>query len=54
MRFADNLPIFIALMMTGLIWSRYSMVIIPKNYSLLAVNVFVFGTSAVQCGRIWR
>ncbi|XP_030241434.1 mitochondrial pyruvate carrier 2 isoform X1 [Drosophila navojoa] len=29
---------------TGLIWSRYSVVIIPKNYSLLAVNLVVFLT----------
>ncbi|KAH8271691.1 hypothetical protein KR044_001184 [Drosophila immigrans] len=29
---------------TGLIWSRYSVVIIPKNYSLLAVNMVVFAT----------
>lgn len=41
-------------MLTGLIWSRYSMVIIPKNYSLFAVNVFVFGTSAIQCSRIFQ
>lgn len=44
----------IALMLTGLIWSRYSMVIIPKNYSLLAVNVFVFGTAGIQVGRIFK
>ncbi|KAI8967738.1 mitochondrial pyruvate carrier [Mycotypha africana] len=46
----------ISLMMTGLIWSRYSLVIIPKNYSLFAVNCFVFGTSAYQVARIfnWR
>ncbi|XP_064535280.1 mitochondrial pyruvate carrier 2-like [Drosophila montana] len=31
---------------TGLIWSRYSVVIIPKNYSLLSVNVVVFLTQA--------
>ncbi|EDW64343.1 mitochondrial pyruvate carrier 2 [Drosophila virilis] len=31
-----------SLALTGLIWSRYSMVIIPKNYSLLSVNVVVF------------
>ncbi|XP_011699622.1 PREDICTED: mitochondrial pyruvate carrier 2-like [Wasmannia auropunctata] len=30
-----------ALMATGAIWSRYSMVIIPKNYNLLSVNLFV-------------
>ncbi|EDV99295.1 mitochondrial pyruvate carrier 2 [Drosophila grimshawi] len=29
---------------TGLIWSRYSVVIIPKNYSLLAANFVVFLT----------
>ncbi|KAH8365021.1 mitochondrial pyruvate carrier 2-like [Drosophila serrata] len=27
---------------TGLIWSRYSMVITPKNYNLLSVNIAVF------------
>uniref|UniRef100_A0A673L1T9 Mitochondrial pyruvate carrier n=1 Tax=Sinocyclocheilus rhinocerous TaxID=307959 RepID=A0A673L1T9_9TELE len=26
---------------TGLIWSRYSLVIIPKNWNLFAVNFFV-------------
>ncbi|XP_017086692.1 mitochondrial pyruvate carrier 2 [Drosophila eugracilis] len=30
------------LAVTGLIWSRYSVVIKPKNYSLLAVNIAVF------------
>ncbi|CAO3652016.1 unnamed protein product [Mucor hiemalis] len=44
----------VSLMLTGLIWSRYSMVIIPKNYSLFAVNVFVFGTSSIQVGRILK
>jgi long-chain acyl-CoA synthetase len=44
----------LALMLTGLIWSRYSMVIIPKNYSLFAVNLFVFGTGAMQVGRILK
>ncbi|XP_030383406.1 mitochondrial pyruvate carrier 2-like [Scaptodrosophila lebanonensis] len=29
---------------TGLLWSRYSVVIVPKNYSLLSVNVVVFLT----------
>ncbi|XP_016989434.1 mitochondrial pyruvate carrier 3 isoform X1 [Drosophila rhopaloa] len=27
---------------TCLIWSRYSMVITPKNYSLLSVNIAIF------------
>ncbi|KAL4177701.1 Mitochondrial pyruvate carrier 4 [Phytophthora ramorum] len=33
---------------TGLIWSRYSLVITPKNWNLLAVNVFMAGTGLVQ------
>ncbi|XP_077293913.1 mitochondrial pyruvate carrier 2-like [Arctopsyche grandis] len=36
---------------TGLIWSRYSLVIVPKNYSLFAVNVFV---AATQCYQFYR
>ena len=44
----------IALLATGLIWTRYSMVIIPKNYSLGTVNLFVAGTSLVQLGRIFQ
>ncbi|KAM7364196.1 mitochondrial pyruvate carrier 2-like [Cochliomyia hominivorax] len=36
---------------TGLIWSRYSMVIIPKNYILLTVNLFVALTQGVQVVR---
>ncbi|KAI8890121.1 UPF0041-domain-containing protein [Backusella circina FSU 941] len=44
----------LSLMLTGLIWSRYSMVITPKNYSLFAVNCFVFGTSVIQMGRIMK
>ncbi|KAJ8711844.1 hypothetical protein PYW08_008798 [Mythimna loreyi] len=39
---------------TGLIWSRYSLVIIPKNYSLFAVNVFVACTSLYQLSRAYR
>jgi hypothetical protein len=38
---------------TGLIWSRYSLVIIPKNYSLLTVNMFVAGTGLMQLSRIF-
>lgn len=33
---------------TGLIWSRYSMVITPKNWNLFAVNVFMAGTGLTQ------
>lgn len=36
---------------TGFIWSRYCLVIIPKNYSLCAVNVFVGLTQAFQLYR---
>ncbi|CAG2062743.1 unnamed protein product, partial [Timema podura] len=40
-----SVPQSAALSATGLVWSRYSMVIIPKNWSLFSVNVF--------CGRHW-
>ncbi|XP_049885742.1 mitochondrial pyruvate carrier 2-like isoform X1 [Pectinophora gossypiella] len=39
---------------TGLIWSRYSLVIIPKNYSLFSVNVFVACTSLYQLSRAYK
>ncbi|CAG05827.1 unnamed protein product [Tetraodon nigroviridis] len=39
---------------TGLIWSRYSLVIIPKNWNLFCVNFFVGGAGASQLYRIWR
>lgn len=38
---------------TGLIWTRYSTVIIPKNWTLFTVNLFVASTGAVQIGRIF-
>lgn len=43
-----------ALAATGIIWSRYSMVIIPKNWNLFSVNVFVGGTGLYQLYRIFR
>ncbi|KAH8247605.1 hypothetical protein KR038_006845 [Drosophila bunnanda] len=43
-----------ALAATGIIWSRYSLVIIPKNYSLFAVNLFVGITQVVQLGRAYQ
>ncbi|XP_023176782.1 mitochondrial pyruvate carrier 2 [Drosophila hydei] len=43
-----------ALAATGIIWSRYSLVIIPKNYSLFAVNMFVGLTQLVQLGRAYN
>ncbi|XP_016950116.1 uncharacterized protein LOC108024608 [Drosophila biarmipes] len=36
---------------TNLIWTRYSLVITPKNYSLFAVNLFVCVTQLFQLGR---
>ncbi|MPC08657.1 Mitochondrial pyruvate carrier 2 [Portunus trituberculatus] len=41
-----------ALAATGTIWSRYSLVIIPKNWYLFSVNVFVAGTGIYQVCRI--
>lgn len=38
---------------TGLIWSRYSLVIIPKNWGLFSVNVFVAISSCAQLGRAY-
>ncbi|XP_029158844.1 mitochondrial pyruvate carrier 2-like [Nylanderia fulva] len=35
-----------SLMVTGAIWSRYSLVIIPKNYNLFSVNMFTCCTGA--------
>ncbi|XP_026151707.1 mitochondrial pyruvate carrier 2b [Mastacembelus armatus] len=39
---------------TGLIWSRYSLVIIPKNWNLFAVNFFLGCAGGSQLYRIWR
>jgi len=38
---------------TGLIWSRYSLVIIPKNWNLFCVNLFVGSAGISQLYRIW-
>nr|XP_012135473.1 PREDICTED: mitochondrial pyruvate carrier 3-like isoform X1 [Megachile rotundata] len=35
-----------SLMVTGAIWSRYSLVITPKNYNLFSVNAFTSMTGA--------
>ncbi|KAI9484620.1 mitochondrial pyruvate carrier [Zychaea mexicana] len=47
-----SLPQNLSLVATGLIWTRYSMVIIPKNITLGTVNVFVAGTGLMQVARI--
>ncbi|XP_060607968.1 mitochondrial pyruvate carrier 2-like isoform X2 [Ruditapes philippinarum] len=43
-----------ALAATGIIWSRYSLVITPKNYNLFCVNLFVAATGLYQLGRIYN
>ncbi|XP_047994745.1 mitochondrial pyruvate carrier 2-like [Leguminivora glycinivorella] len=46
-----SIPQVSSLAATGLIWSRYSLVIIPKNYSLFYVNVFVAAINVYQLAR---
>ncbi|XP_031638518.1 mitochondrial pyruvate carrier 2-like [Contarinia nasturtii] len=43
-----------SLLATGIIWSRYSLVIIPKNYGLFSVNVFVALTQIIQLARAYN
>lgn len=52
---ADQLSIgqSASLAATGIIWSRYSLVIIPKNWGLFSVNVFVALTQVIQLGRAY-
>jgi len=52
---ADQLSIgqSASLAATGTIWSRYSLVIIPKNYGLFSVNVFVAITQFIQLYRAY-
>ncbi|XP_026477394.1 mitochondrial pyruvate carrier 2-like isoform X2 [Ctenocephalides felis] len=40
-----------SLAVTGFVWARYSLVIIPKTWSLFAVNMFVGLTQLYQAGR---
>lgn len=44
----------VAIGITGFIYSRFSMVIVPKNYTLLSVNVFVAITQSIQLLRILK
>ncbi|KAK4042501.1 hypothetical protein C8A01DRAFT_44513 [Parachaetomium inaequale] len=41
-----------ALTSTGLIWTRWCLIIKPKNYLLAAVNFFLGVVGVVQCSRI--
>ncbi|KAJ3108571.1 Mitochondrial pyruvate carrier 2 [Phlyctochytrium planicorne] len=43
-----------ALAATGIIWSRYSMVITPINYNLMSVNLFVGASGIYQLVRIFN
>ncbi|KAG3273101.1 MPC2, partial [Ictidomys tridecemlineatus] len=42
------------LMATGFVWSRFSLVIIPKYCSLFTINFFMGAAGASQLFRIWR
>lgn len=44
-------PQQIAVTATGIIWSRYSLVITPKNWNLFSVNVAMAGTGIYQLSR---
>ncbi|KAA8499062.1 Mitochondrial pyruvate carrier 4 [Porphyridium purpureum] len=48
-----SVPTNIALAATGCIWFRWSFVIVPKNYNLALVNLFVAGTSMYQLYRVY-
>ncbi|KAL1916505.1 uncharacterized protein VTP21DRAFT_5696 [Calcarisporiella thermophila] len=43
-----------ALTATGCIWARYATQIIPVNYSLMTVNLFVGATGFLQLARIFK
>merc|ERR1712080_480802 len=42
----------LSLAATGTIWSRYSTVIIPKNWNLFSVNIFLASVGVMQCARV--
>jgi mitochondrial pyruvate carrier 2 len=48
-----SVPQSSALAVTGVIWSRYATQIIPVNYNLLSVNVFVGATGIYQLYRAY-
>lgn len=43
-----------ALAASGYIWSRYSLIITPKNLSLFAVNLFLGLTQTIQIYRAYE
>ncbi|CEP62599.1 mitochondrial pyruvate carrier family protein LALA0_S05e09208g [Lachancea lanzarotensis] len=44
----------LSLLATGVIWTRWSFVIKPKNMLLASVNFFLAGTAGYQLSRIWN
>jgi hypothetical protein len=52
-RAAEKLSTAQSTVLTGFIWSRYSLVIIPKNWSLFDVNFFVGSAGGSQLFWIW-
>ena len=50
----DAIVCLAALAATGVIWSRYSLVITPKNWSLFSVNAFVATSNLYQLYRIFK
>lgn len=46
-----SLPMQIAVTATGVVWSKYSLDVTPKNYNLLAVNAFMACTGFIQLYR---
>ena len=44
---------FAAVAATGIIWARYSTQIVPVNYNLLSVNLFMAVTGSYQLYRIF-
>uniref|UniRef100_A0A0B7BH87 Mitochondrial pyruvate carrier n=1 Tax=Arion vulgaris TaxID=1028688 RepID=A0A0B7BH87_9EUPU len=53
-RRSKNSPLLGSRSQMGSIWARYSLVIIPKNFSLFTVNLFVGLTGYVQLVRALR
>jgi hypothetical protein len=46
-----SLPQYTALTLTGLFFSRYSLLVTPVNYTLCSVNIALFGSSSWHLGR---
>lgn len=42
------------LLITGIIWTRWSTIIVPRNWNLAAVNSFMAAVAGVQLFRIWN